>query len=314
MHDQTATSAVNRRPSPPRLRTMLFVPGNREAWLVNAFTHGADSVIFDLEDAVPLDGKDVARRLVAEVVSLHGQEENVFVRINPLDTGHCLDDLEAVVRPGLLGIVVPKVLQDSDVSTLSNVLSMLERRHGMPQGQVHIVPILETAPAMYNAYALAKASDRVAYMGGLSVKGGDVERSVGYRWSSSGWESLAMRSSTLLAARAAGVHNPVTGLWTDVKDTQGLAEFARSGRDLGYEGMSVIHPSHVEVVNEAFSITREELEYYRGLVATLQEAERDGRSAVSYRGEMVDVAMLKTAVQKLSGAADAERVWERKHK
>lgn len=138
-------------------------------------------------------------------------------------------------------------------------------------------------------------------LGGLAAKGGDVERNVGYRSTKEGRETLTFRAQALLDARAAGVPNPVTGLWTDLRDLDGLRRFTEESRALGYEGMMVIHPSHAAVVNEVFTPSPEELAYYEGLVAAADEAlSRSGISAITFQGEMIDTAMVTTARQRLN--------------
>jgi citrate lyase subunit beta/citryl-CoA lyase len=171
----------------------------------------------------------------------------------------------------------------------------------MEPGSVVMSPILETAAAIYGAYDLAAVSPRVEYTGGISTRGGDVERAIGYRWSPSGSESVAMRAAALVALRAAGVRNPLTGIWTELDDPDGLAGFARQGRDLGYVGMDTIHPAHVGTVNSTFAPDEQELRQARAIVA----AASDG-SASRQGGRMVDRAMLRTAEALLRQAPDAE--------
>jgi citrate lyase subunit beta/citryl-CoA lyase len=146
-----------------------------------------------------------------------------------------------------------------------------------------------------DAYDIAGASERTAYLGALTAPGGDVERAVGYRWSPDGTETLALRSRVLLDVRAAGSQNPVTGLWTRIADLDGLRAFAEQCRGLGYEGMMAIHPAHVPVINDVFSPAPDELLRLARLVATVEAAQAHGRGAVSFDGEMVDEAMAATA-------------------
>jgi citrate lyase subunit beta/citryl-CoA lyase len=159
---------------------------------------------------------------------------------------------------------------------------------------------LETATGIRHAYDLACASSRCAYMGGLGVKGGDVERSLGYRWSPEGTETLALRSQVLIDLRAAAVPNPMTGLWTDIRDLDGLRAFAHQSRNLGYEGMLSIHPSHISLINETFTPTDAELDADAELIAAFESAAAGGHGALTYDGDMIDEAMAHTARQKLA--------------
>lgn len=287
----------------PRLRSKLYVPGNRPDWMRKALAAGADGLILDLEDAVPAAERPAARAHIREFLERAGAEIPVFVRVNAIETEAFLSDVEAVVARGLRGIVVPKVDGAADVHVAARVLAWLEERAGLPTGRLLIAPILETAAGMRCAYEIGAASPRVAYMGGLGVKGGDVERAIGYRWSKAGWETLPMRAQILLDARAAGVPHPMTGLWTDIDDLEGLEAFARQARDLGYVGMTAIHPRHVATINRVFSPDAEEIGYYRRLIEALERSEAEGRTAIRFDGELIDTAMIKTARQRLALAA-----------
>jgi citrate lyase subunit beta / citryl-CoA lyase len=286
----------------PPLRSLLFVPGNRTGWLPKARAAGADAAILDLEDAVPAADKLAARAQVADAVAQAATEPAgqtgrmaLFVRVNPLDGWAGAEELRAVVRPGLAGIVLPKVRSAQDVRLADRLLGWCEQEQGLAPGQVALVPLLETARGLREAYDIARAAPRIAYLGALTAPGGDVERAVGYRWSPEGTETLALRSRVLLDARAAGVPRPVSGLWTRITDLPGLRSFAGQNRSLGYEGMMAIHPSHVPVINEVFSPGPDELARCAELIAAVEAAQREGTGAVAFRGEMVDEAMAATA-------------------
>ncbi|MDX3519989.1 CoA ester lyase [Streptomyces scabiei] len=292
------TGAAGRLP----LRSLLFVPGTRTDWLPKARAAGADAAILDLEDAVPAAHRLSARAGVSEAVARaaaapadQADPMALFVRVNPLDGWAGAEELRAVVRPGLTGVVLPKVRSAQDVRLADRLLGWCEREQGLPPGQVALVPLLETAHALREAYDIARAAPRIAYLGALTAPGGDVERAVGYRWSPEGTETTALRSRVLLDARAAGVPCPVGGVWTRVGDLPGLRAFAEQNRSLGYEGMMAIHPSHVPVINEVFSPGPAELARCAELIAAVEAAQGDGRGAVTFRGEMVDEAMAATA-------------------
>lgn len=285
----------------PPLRSLLFVPGTRTGWLPKARAAGADAAILDLEDAVPASGKPAARAEVADVITRAAAPADqagrmaLFVRVNPMDGWAGAEELRAVVRPGLAGIVLPKVRSARDVELADRLLGWCEREQGLPPGQVALIPLLETARGLREAYDIARAAPRIAYLGALTAPGGDVERAVGYRWSPAGTETVALRSRVLLDARAAGVPCPVSGLWTRVGDLSGLRAFAEQTRSLGYEGMMAIHPSHVPVINEVFSPGAAELTRCAALITAVESAQKNGTGAVSFQGEMVDEAMARTA-------------------
>ncbi|MEV0378926.1 CoA ester lyase [Nonomuraea sp. NPDC050643] len=277
------------------LRSLLFVPGTRTDWLAKARAAGADAAILDLEDAVPSAGKAEALRAVAEAVAGHGGPMALFVRVNPLDGWAAAEELRAIAHERLAGVVLPKVTGPADVRFADRLLGWCERERGLPPGHLALVPLLETASGLREAYEVGRAAGRVAYLGAVTAPGGDVERAVGYRWSPEGTETLGLRSRVLLDVRAAGAPNPVAGLWTRVADLDGLRAFAAQNRALGYEGMLAIHPSHVPVINEVFSPGPEELARCARLVAAVEAAQAAGAGAVTFEGEMVDEAMAATA-------------------
>lgn len=303
------TGATGVRTQRVPLRSLLFVPGSRTDWLPKAESAGADAAILDLEDAVPEDGKAAAREAVAQAVTADQMTDGtpgpmrLLVRINALDgaTGwQGADDLRAVARPGLYGIVLPKVSGPEDVTTADRLLAWCEREHGLPEGHFALLPLLETARGLREAYAIGRAAARIAHLGAVTAPGGDVERAIGYRWSPEGEETRELRARALLDARAADRPHPVAGLWADVADLAGLRRFAEQNRALGYEGMAVIHPSHVPVVNEVFAPDAEELARCGRLIATVERAQAEGAGAVLFEGRMVDEAMAATARRTLA--------------
>lgn len=290
----------------PKTRSQLYVPGNQPSWLPKAIATGADALILDLEDSVPIDSKPSARTTVCDFLRSRRDEPKplLLVRVNDAETSFFLDDVIGVTEAGVDGITLPKAYGTEDVVALDRMLGAIERRCGRELGSTLIAPILETPGAIRNAYAIGLASERIAYLGGLGVRGGDIERGVGFRWSAGGEETFTFRSQTLLDARAAGIPYPVSGLWTDVEDLDGLRAFAMQTRDLGYEGMVLIHPSHVAIANEVFGISDEELDRDKRLLEAMEQAEADGSAAVRFEGHMVDIAMVRRARVRV---AQAER-------
>lgn len=280
------------------LRSMLFVPGNKFAWMEKALNYGADALIFDLEDAVPGPDKAAARHLVRDALEqFHTHGPTLTVRINALETGSAGDDLAAIVCPALAAIVAPKVETPQDIAVLDTLLMQYEHQAGMSAGQIEIFPTLETAKGIYHAYPIATCSPRVPTLVGTAGKGGDTARSLGYRWSKAATETLFIRSKVLLEARAAACPYPLMASWFDIKDSEGLRADVHLNRQIGFTGQVVIHPSHVPIVNEIFTPSAAEIAYYQGLVEAMQKATREGSAAVTYDGGMVDIAMLKTARQ-----------------
>lgn len=278
------------------LRSVLFVPGNREDWMRKAPKYGADALILDLEDSVPPQEKDAARRIVGKMVDELGSAgQTLFVRVNPLESGLTGYDLEAITSPNLYGVTLPKVEGAADVVEVDVLLRFFERKAGAEVGRIFIDPGLETAAGIRSAYDIAVASDRIAHMGGSGGKGGDTARSIGYQWTPEGMETLFIRSKVLVDSRAAGVQFPVSGGWFDLRDLDGLRTYAMELKRLGYNGMSLIHPYHVPIVNEVFTPTQEEVAEWRGLVDAMERMRQTGGAAVTYGGDMVDIAHEQTA-------------------
>jgi len=283
------------------LRSLLFVPGNRASWMEKAPQYGADALILDLEDSVPLTEKASARPLVRHAIErLSTRGQTLYVRVNALESGMTGEDLQAIVCSGLTGLLPPKVETVKDVEQLDTLLTHCERQAGLPLGQIELIPTLETARGIRNAYEIASASSRVVSVAAGAGRGGDTNRSLGYVWSREGIETLFIRSKVLLDARATGIRYPLVASWFDVGDPEGLTADAQRNRQLGYTGMLLIHPSHVGPVNQIFTPSAEDVAYYKGLLAAMEAAERQGTAAVTYQGAMVDIAMVKTAQEVLA--------------
>ncbi len=288
------------------LRSLLYVPGDKEALFPKAVAARPDGLVLDLEDAVALDRKSLAREAVAAWLRRE-RETGVptdFVRLNGAGPSQH-DDLAAVVPARPAGLLVPKVERVEEVQRLDHVLSYLEHVHGLPNRGISLLLILETAAAVADCRALASCSPRVATVVGGAARGGDVNRSIGYEWSPEGLESLHLRSHVVLQARAAGVRFPLYSGWMNVRDLDGLEADARRNRALGFTGAVVIHPSHVPLMNRVFTPSSEEVARLRRLLAAFEAAEAQGIAAIDFEGDMVDYAMARTAREILALGVDA---------
>lgn len=284
-------------------RSSLFVPGNRPAWMEKAADYGADCLVLDLEDSVPDQEKVAARPLVkAGLKALKAKGQAVNVRVNGFATGLTLDDLEGVLCPELDGVALPKVETVGDMKELDSLLTHLEKRLRITVGSIETPLGCETAKGMRNIYEIATCCPRVKRVTLAAGPGGDAARAIGYLWSKEGMETLFLRSKAVLDSRAAGVQYPTISSWWNIKDLEGLEKDARWNRQLGFRGMTVMHPSHVPIVNKVFTPSSEEIAFYRGLIQAMEEAEKKGIAAVIYKGDMVDEAMLKTAREMLEFA------------
>jgi len=261
-----------------------------------AVDYGADLLVLDLEDSVPIQEKMDARAMVQDALTfLKKNGQRCTVRINGFASGLTLGDLEGIICPELESVAVPKIETIDDMKQIDRILRDLEVQQGIELETIKTPLNLETAKAIRYAYDIAISSPRITDIVLAAGPGGDASRSVGYIWSKEGRETLYLRSKIVLDARAAGIQYPMISSWWNIKDLSGLERDARSNRQLGFRGQAVIHPSHIPIVNKVYSPTAEEIEYCKGLIAAMVKAEKKGTAAVVYKGEMIDYAMLQTA-------------------
>jgi citrate lyase subunit beta/citryl-CoA lyase len=279
-------------------RTLLFVPGHKDRLLEKAPTAGADGLLYDLEDSVPAGEKQTAREKVGGLLK-NPEGLPRYVRVNGFETKQSEEwlraDLEAVVQPGLSGIVLPKPESPDEIKTLDTELTRLEPKVEIDAGRIEIIPFIESARGVFFAYDILAASPRVASVCFGSAEDGDLVTDLGCQWSIEGTELLYARSKVLLEARAAGIEHPLDGVFLGLDDEAGLVRDAENARRLGYRGKTVIHPRQIEPVNRVFSPTEDELAYYRDMIAEFDAAEAEGSGAFAFRGKMIDRAMVKKA-------------------
>ena len=282
-----------------RLRSMLFVPGDSEKKLAKVDDCGADAVILDLEDSVAATTKPMAREVVAAFLS--GRQGGVrrpqlWVRINPLDSGLAEADLSAVVGARPDGIMQPKIDGPADVATLSAMLDDLEHEHGIAAGTISIIPVAtETAMAPFHLGGFAAA--KLARLAGLTWGAEDLSAAVGAssnldangEWS---FTYKMVRSLTLLAAHAAGVQ-AIDTLFVDYRDNAGLLDSSRASRAEGFTGRLAIHPAQVAIINEGFMPSPVEVDHAQRVVDAF--AAQPGVGAVGIDGKMIDMPHLKAA-------------------
>lgn len=277
-------------------RSMLFIPGNTPNLLMNADILGSDAIILDLEDAVSPAEKDAARILVRNALKTLGYRGvEVIIRINPTETEFWKRDLEAVLplRPSM--IMPTKVSGPEVVREVSDYMSILEQREGIPVGTVKLIPLIETAFGVENAYAIASADPRVA---AIFLGGEDLTADLQCKRTKEGREIFYARSRMVNAARAAGVEVYDTP-FTDVNDPEGLRADAQLAKSLGFTGKASISPRHVDAINEVFTPTQAEIDYAHEVMDTIAEAKRQGKGVASLRGKMIDAPIVARARQVL---------------
>jgi len=288
------------------IRSMLFVPGSKPNWFSKIQGYRSDTIILDLEDSVPSNLKTEARKNVAHAIApLTFQGQRIYVRINRGPYGFDIEDLEAILQPELEGIILPKLNGPEDVDTLASIVAELEYKKKIEVGSTKFIATLETARSIYQAYEIGE-KDRVVALAGVSPANGDVARSVGYQWTRAGLERIYIRSHVVLAARAAEVI-PIGGLWQDVHDLEGLKEEAKFNRQLGFAGEMIVHPSNVQIINEVYSPSEQEIAYYKKMVETFEIALQEGAGAILFEGEHIDYAHVNTAKEMIKIAESFKR-------
>lgn len=279
-------------------RSMLFLPGNSPNILLNADFLGSDSMILDLEDAVAPTEKDSARILVRNAITALGYTKEVIVRINPVDSPYWEKDLREIipVKPDM--IMPTKVSCKNDVKDIADYITEIEREHGMEVGQVKLIPLIETALGVENAFEIASADSRIE---AIFLGGEDFTADMRCKRTKEGKEIFYARSRMVMSARAAGVDVYDTP-WTDVEDYEGLIEDAKFAKSLGFTGKSSISPRHIPFINEVFSPTEEEIQYAKDVFACIEKAKAEGKGVVSLRGKMIDAPIVTRARQVLETA------------
>lgn len=278
-------------------RSMLFLPGNNPNMLINGGFLGADALIFDLEDAVSPDEKDAARVLVRNTMRYMDLRScEIIVRINAVDTAYWREDLDVILpeKPDL--ILLPKAGKPEDVLLVVQYLSEVEEKLGMEQGTVGLMPLIETALGVENAFAIASCSGRIR---GLFLGAEDLTADLQCKRTKEGREIEYARTRLVVAARAAGVEVYDTP-FTDVNDDEGIEMDAAVAKSLGFSGKASISPRHVEVINRVFSPTEKEIAYAYEVVEAIAHAKEMGKGAIALRGKMIDAPIVTRAKQTIA--------------
>lgn len=279
------------------MRSMLFIPGNNPGMLINADVYGADALILDLEDAVAPDQKDAARILVRNAVNaLKYKNAAIIVRVNPLDTAYFDSDIAMAValRPAM---IMPTKVSGADyVREVCARIAAREEQSG--KGGIGLIPLIETAEGIENAFEIARADARVK---ALLLGAEDYSSDIRALRSKAGDEIAYARGRIVNAARAAGIDAYDTP-FTDVNDDEGLARDALLARGMGFTGKAAISPRHVHSVNEAFTPSASEIEYAREVLSAIREGASRGAGAVSLRGKMIDKPVVERARRVLETA------------
>ena len=292
---------------PSVLRTFLFAPGNHGRRVEKALTLGADAVILDLEDAVAIAEKVATRKTVVDVLSAPRRCKG-YIRVNAIGTRWCMGDLMAVVRPGVDGIVLPKVESAADLRTIDWMITNLERERGLPMGGIDLMPIIETATGFSRLDRILAARSLKDYPGPWRVKrisfgAGDFTNDVGMTWTPGEQELGDLRIRMIVASRAAGLEPPIDTVWIHLQEADALRESVLRSLRMGFQGRLCIHPDQVRVVNAIFTPSAEDAARAQRVVDAFKQAEADGLAAIQVDGVFVDYPIVYRAQRVLATLA-----------
>ena len=283
-------------------RSWMFVPGHRQRMIDKALGLDTDVIMLDIEDGVPPAEKDQARMLIAEALQEERGENGPerYVRINSIGHPQMEADLGAVIRPGLDGLVLPKVESPQEVQHVERLLDAEEPKLGLDLGKLRLLVAIESPKGLLQAQAIASSSHRVV---GLMFGAEDFGRELALPTlrEREAQEFLYVRSALVVAAAAAHVQ-VVDGVWTDLQDQEGLRGDAWQARRLGFTAKSLIHPSQIEPINTVFSPTPEEAEYSEKVVQAYEEALARGDGSISFGGQLIDLPIVERARSTLATA------------
>jgi len=303
----------------------LYMPGDQPHFAINADFYGADILIFDLEDSVPLARKFEARILVRRFLenSFLFRKSERAVRINPLSTEESVHDIVEIVPAMPDIILLPKCESAMDVERLDTLLTANEEEYGLVPGSIRIMPIIESAKGVLAAYEIARASQRnSALCFGYEDFSRDIQskpdivkvahvqddgsQKVNIQLNPvSSIDSLLARQIIILASRAADIE-PLDSSYSDIENTKGLLNSCYEARALGFTGKSVIHPSQIPYVKKAFLPSDEEVQYAKAVIAAYEESLKAGKGAVAIDGQMIDIPVVEKARRIIEESMHAE--------
>lgn len=272
-------------------RSLLYVPGSSQKMISKAQTITADAVIFDLEDAVSISEKDQARDNVTRALSeMKNSGKEIIVRINAMDTLWGYKDIMAIASLYPDAIILPKANENSLI-TADMMLGAMEKELGAELYTIKLIPLFETTYSIANAYQVLGATPRID---GVQLGAEDLTKEQEITRTTSGAEILYARQQLAMAARARCI-DIIDTPYTGIKDLDGLKKDTELVKSIGFTGKTCIHPTHIEVINEVFSPTAEEIENANGILAAFEEAINDGKSACMYKNKMVDAPVAERA-------------------
>ncbi len=285
---------------PPTLRSLLFVPGNTPRMLDRALNLRPDAFIPDMEDSVPWDEKANAREVTAAYIPQMARTGvRVIPRVNSLDTGLLESDLNAVIGPHIYGVSVGKMDNPRILGEVVGIIQKIELRKGLPIGTTKLVPWIESAEAIVKLYDICSASPRIV---AVALGAEDFTNDMEIERADNDAEIAYARAAIAVAARAAGILALDTPFFA-FRDPDALRENSQASRGIGFRGRFAIHPAQIDILNEVFSPSEDEISHARRVIEAFEEAVAMGRGSTSLDGKVVDVPVVKRAQALLEQAA-----------
>ena len=283
-----------------RSRSLIFIPGNNQRFLEKSRTIDSDIICYDLEDSVPQEEKEIARKSIRSVIQEiykidddANKERILAVRINSPTSDQIITDLKKVITPGIDAIVIPKVNDDKQIAEISGIIEKEEKAKNIQSGIIKIIPSIESALGVVNAYNIAKSDQRITtlvfgifdFLHDMKIDNQDIETITGFMYG---------RAKVPVDARAAGIDS-IDSIWQDIHDHSGLIKDLDLGKKMGYNGKCIIHPAQIEHVHNAFSASTQDIEWAKKVVQALDSAKKNSSGAVKLEGKMVDAVHYKQA-------------------
>lgn len=288
-------------------RTMMFVPGNSPKMINSADIYGADSLMFDVEDAIAVTEKDTARHLVANALKALTFHSETVVRINhPTQTPFGFDDLKVILpaKPNLIRL--PKVEDISEVQLVTDEIEKVEKANGWPEGTINIIGAIESVKGLYNVREICKHPRMVA----IALGAEDFIANLKTQRTKTGIELYFVRSEILMAARDAEIQCMDT-VFSDVKDMEGFEREVTNSRDMGFDGKSVIHPKQITQVHRIYTPSDKQIKHALKVLAAFEDSLKNNKGVLAVDGKMIDkpivVRAQRVIEQAKAGGIDIEK-------
>jgi citrate lyase subunit beta/citryl-CoA lyase len=289
------------------MRSWLFAPANRPQRMAKALAAGADVTVLDLEDACPDAEKEPARGMARE--ALQGPRRGLaYARINGLATGLAEPDLQALIGEGIDGVVLPKAEGAEQLEAVDRIIGLLETRRGLAQGEVDLVPLIETAAGLDQTRFIARACPRVRRFAFGAV---DFAVDLGLTPGPDEAELRPYRAALVLAARLAGAEPPIDSAALAIDDEALIGAAAGRSKAMGFQGKLCVHPAQVAPVNAAFAASASAMAKAARIVEAFTAAEAVGSAAIQVDGELVDYPIYRRARQMLAAHLSVQQAGER---